>query len=144
MKLKLFFIFSTIFISSCITFKKGEPRTLSKLILPTSYDDGYCENPPEGMVCIPGGNFKSERLDNAEKVDTFYIDKYEITNADYTKCVEEKGCPANKSIKSKEFENLNGDNQPAVPLSFEMAYSYCKWNGKRLPTELEWEKTFNY
>lgn len=73
-------------------------------------------------------------------VDTFYIDKNEVTNAEYFKCVKEGGCKPYPNLKSPLFKNSLGENQPAVPMDWRRAQEYCTWAGKRLPTEAEWEK----
>jgi hypothetical protein len=89
------------------------------------------------MVCIPKGKILS--IDGSEKnVDTFYLDKNEITKELFEKCVKEKGC---KPASYPEFKGANAN--PVLSLNFEMAFQYCKWNGKRVPTESEWEKAFS-
>lgn len=73
-------------------------------------------------------------------ISTFYIDKYEITNEDFRKCVDAGACRQYRKIHKKLYSRSLADKQPAVPLSWKMAHDYCKWRGKRLPTEAEWEK----
>ncbi|MDX1959970.1 MAG: SUMF1/EgtB/PvdO family nonheme iron enzyme [Leptospiraceae bacterium] len=104
--------------------------------------EGKCGNAPNNMVCVPE---KSISIAGATKtVSTFYIDKYEITNASYQECVKEKGCKPNTKINSKDFESMRGLNQPAIPLTYSMAHDFCKWSGKRLPTEAEWQSAYEF
>lgn len=97
------------------------------------------------MVLIPAGEFQmgsNEGKDNEKPihtvdVDAFYMDVYEVTNAQYQKFVEATEYHA-PSYWDK--PNLNGPNQPVVGVSWHDAMAYCRWAGKRLPTEAEWEK----
>ncbi len=73
------------------------------------------------------------------ELSTFFIDKYEVTNAEYDKCVKAGHCTRFKNFRHHLYNGFRGPDQPAVPVSWEMAFNYCKWAGKRLPTEAEWE-----
>ncbi len=70
-------------------------------------------------------------------VNSFYIDKYEVSNKNYNTCFKAKVCKRPEFYGVKE---LNSAMQPVVGVSFDDATAYCKWLGKRLPTEEEWEK----
>lgn len=131
---------------------KDQKYNAKNYVLDQIPDNSECKNPPIGMVCVPGGpaiigadpTDKSatpqELSSTTVNVGTFYIDKYEVTNEDYDKCVKSKGCKHFKNIKNKLYDGYRGPKQPAVPLSWDRANDYCKWAGKRLPTEAEWEK----
>lgn len=68
-------------------------------------------------------------------LDAFWIDKHEVTNAQYKKCVDDGGCkPPSAKIA------LGYNNFPFGSASWEEANLYCQWTGKRLSTEAEWEK----
>lgn len=63
----------------------------------------------------------------------FLIEKFEVTNGQYAACVAAGACPP-------AGERLNGDNYPVVNVTWEQANAYCKWIGRRLPNEAEWER----
>ena len=80
------------------------------------------------------------------ELDTFYIDKFETTNREYKEFVDATGYrPADTTDYLKEWTE-NGSypgwaaDFPVVWVSREDAKAYCLWRGKRLPTEMEWEK----
>lgn len=96
-----------------------------------------------------GGNALLNRLDSTGKVVTypisvkpFALDKQEVSNQNYRKCVEVGVCKA--IFRNKNGENWYNDTQsrfdyPVVGLDGVAANTYCKWLGKRLPTEAEWD-----
>jgi formylglycine-generating enzyme len=93
-------------------------------------------------ILIPGGEFRmgdsqgKDRPVHTVQIDSFYIDKYELTNAEYRVYLQQTGKPEPKYWNSTKF---NGDDQPVVGVAWEEAMGYCRWTGKRLPTEAEWE-----
>lgn len=77
-------------------------------------------------------------------LDDFWIDKYEVTNAHYKKCVDMGRCqppnPTSSETHAAYYGNAQYDNYPVIYISWNDAKTFCDWVGKRLPTDAEWEK----
>ena len=101
-----------------------------------------CEAPPKGMACVPGGkavigsSAAREAPQHTVEISTFYVDKNEVTNAEYEACEKAGSCAKRGAADA----SLLGADQPAVPLTWSMAHAYCVFAGKRMLTEAEWEK----
>jgi len=125
-----------------LTGNKGETQTCEAQLLPATIDYGA------PMVAIPGGEFEmgdnnheaDERPAHKVSVASFYIDKYEVTNAQYKKFCDATGraTPPNPGSDPNYF--IGKPEYPVLGVTFEDALAYSSWVGKRLPTEQEWEK----
>lgn len=118
------------------------------------------------MVVIPAGEFwmgcdngkHPDCLDHEEPlrsvyVDTFAIDKTEVSVSQYGECVKSDYCdsenldlPYKHGVEQKDLSDLcnwgeeGRENHPINCVDWFDAKSYCEWANKRLPSEVEWEK----
>jgi formylglycine-generating enzyme required for sulfatase activity len=70
-------------------------------------------------------------------LDSYLLDKYEVSNEDYGAFIKSAGHPAPAYWDDP---RLNKPEQPVVGVNWYDAKAYCEFRGKRLPTEAEWEK----
>jgi formylglycine-generating enzyme required for sulfatase activity len=112
-----------------------------------------------GMVFVPAGEFfmgsnpgdgasegytpyENEYPRHSVSLEAFWIDRAEVTNAQYRQCVEAKHCSDPKESASETRQSYYGDPKfdeyPVVNVTWYQAVAYCTWARARLPKEAEW------
>jgi formylglycine-generating enzyme required for sulfatase activity len=115
-----------------------------------SEDDGMT------LLYVPAGNFlmgstesdgdahSDEKPQHTVYLDAFWIDQTDITNRMYALCVNAGVCVApddpGSSTNASYYGNSAYDNHPVINVSWDAASAFCKWAGRQLPTEAQWEK----
>ena len=132
--------------AATLTGNQGETQTCEAQLLPASLD---YSGP---MVAVAAGEFvmgddsheADERPAHKVSVASFYIDKYEVSNAQYKKFCDATGRsnPPNPGFDPNYFAGK--PDYPVLGVTFEDALAYASWAGKRLPTEQEWEKAASW
>lgn len=99
------------------------------------------------MVLVPAGEFTmgsndwwpKSQPEHKERLGAFYIDRYEVTNRRYKAFVDAGKAKAPAHWVDGKIPD-GKDYHPVVFVSWYDAEAFCKWEGKRLPSEREWEK----
>lgn len=99
--------------------------------------DGHCD---PGMVPVAPGSFRFGPRKEPASVAGFCIDTTEVTAAAFLSCVEAGKCPPpSKSNPGCNFRDGARADHPMNCVNFDEALRYCSAQGKRLPTDREWE-----
>lgn len=120
-------------------FSMGSTREMAK------YAERLCEQTCGTLAvaaCQPAA-FRDEQPAHEVELHGYWIDRTEVTNAQYRSCVGAGECkpPALSSSYSHPtyYGDRGYDTYPVMNVVWDMADRYCTWVGARLPTEAEWE-----
>ncbi len=83
-----------------------------------------------GMVYFEAGTFLAGPDKTPAKIQAYFMDDTEVTNAAFMEFCAATGCATPEGPA----------DLPVVNVTIEQARSFAKWKGKRLPTQLEWER----
>ena len=115
-------------------------------------------SPVDGMaqVCVPAGGFlmgstdadqeaiSNEKPQHTVSLDAFWIDRSEVTNAQFAKCTAAGQCQApssaSSSIHDSYFASRTYADYSVIFVDWNQANAYCQWAGRSLPSAAQWEK----
>lgn len=115
------------------------PGTADEVLIPAGDFQMGCDATNPAETCAP-----SEQPLHTVTLSAYFIDKYEVTNARYRACMGAGGCTAPESVSSATRAPYFGEpayaDYPVIRVVWAQADAFCRWEGKRLPSEAEWER----
>ncbi|MBI3901984.1 MAG: formylglycine-generating enzyme family protein [Nitrosomonadales bacterium] len=123
------------------------PSATAGMSVPMYYAETRIGQEPHRMVLIPAGKFQrgtNNRLPDegpqyTAETKAFWMDKYEVTNLQYKQFIDATNRKSPGHFRNRTYPQGKVDH-PVVFVSWFDAHDYCVWAGKRLPTDIEWEK----
>lgn len=133
------------------------PAPVSERAWPAEPVIALCEHAPDDMACVPGGSFVRGRDEDSHRCDqegrprmtaadtvpaarvwlqTFYIDRHEVTVTAWRACVRAGACRDVGPL----YPDFQHPRQPITGVSWFDAVDFCRHAQKHLPTEAQWEK----
>ncbi len=145
-------------IASASASASASPSAIASVALP---DVDASTTIPKNMVLVPAATFtmgsdaggRSEKPQHKVRITRdFYIDLTEVTADAYGACVRDHGCTmprfhtiargrgvTTSSTTCNSISDPSFARQPVNCVTYEQSATFCKHEGKRLPTEAEWE-----
>jgi formylglycine-generating enzyme len=121
---------------------KNDPAAAPTSVASTTPAPAPAAGPcPSAMALVKGGKYKMGFLKNDATVGDFCFDKTEATAKDYEACVGTKKCNDAfiNCAPEATYKKAGKEDHPIVCVDFQQAVDYCAAQGKRLPTDEEWE-----
>lgn len=105
-------------------------------------------NEQDGMIEVPAGTFvmgaaagaPDEGPPHSVAMSSYWIDKFEVTVAQYQACVSSGACSAAGQTAGCNSARADRSDHPINCVNWEQASTFCLAASKRLPTEAEWER----
>jgi len=121
-------------------------------------NSSLAKQPPKNMIFVPSGFFimgsnehgEDEAPEHKTYLDSYYIDRYEVSANDFALFLNDVNNVNGYYLDNKygtlfyngKYQPRKGfANHPINNVKWKGANKYCRWKGKRLPTEAEWEKS---
>lgn len=114
---------------------EGAPDATDMILVPA----GPAAVGNDGREITEGRGNLDETPRHTVQVAAFFIDRYEVTNERYKRFVDLTGHEAPRHWKDGGIP-AGKERHPVVYVNWFDADAFCRWEGKRLPNELEWEK----